>query len=171
MDRSTALVIIATAVATNLLGALSLWLSHRLQSEREAAARCEQEKQAMRAERRESQRSTLLRLQEVLAAIAWSSVRPESLDSATYGHGRRPFDEVVGKGWSEKLATLAGDLAIIRARVTNSDLAEQLSSLRAKIIFVIDIADNSLDGGEALMSLNERALATLDRVGELLANL
>lgn len=169
MDRTTFLVILATAVVTNLVGAASVWWTHRLQSRRDSAARQEQEQQQQRAERRTLQRSTLLRLQEILVEIAWSSVRPQSLDAATYGYGRRSFDDVVGAGWSDKLATLAGELAMIRARLTDDDLRNRLNSIRSQIVFVIDVADNAVDGGEALMLLNKDSLDALDRVGEFLA--
>lgn len=168
MDWDTFLVILGTAVVTNGIGLGTLWASHRWQHDRERQAREADEARQLRAERRDFQRTTLVRVQEILVELARSSVRPASLEGVTYGYGARSFDDVVGEGWSDKLATLAGELEMLRVRLTNQDLRNQLEGIRSDVIYVIDVTDNPIDGGEGLMGLNQKCLETLDRVGQFL---
>lgn len=168
MDWETFWVILGTAMVTNGVGLGTLWASHRFQRKREALARDAAEEQQVRAERRDFQRETLIRVQEILVELARSSVRPTSLEGVTYGHGARSFDDVVGEGWSDKLATLAGELMMLRARLTHEDLRGRLQSIRSDVVYVIDLAEDRLEGGEGLMALNESCLQTLDRVGQFL---
>ncbi|WP_052665336.1 hypothetical protein [Nitriliruptor alkaliphilus] len=168
MDLGTFWVILATAAVTNGVGIGTLWANHHFQRDREDRAREAEEDRQVRAERRSFQRETLIRVQEILVELAHSSVRPDSLDGATYGYGARSFSDVVGEGWSDKLATLAGELEMLRVRLTDDDLRKRLRSIRSDVIFVIDVADNQIDGGEGLMGLNKKCLETLDRVGQFL---
>lgn len=168
MNLDTFLVILGTAVVTNGIGLGTLWASHRWQHDRERRAREADEARQLRAERRDFQRTTLVRVQEILVELARSSVRPASLEGVTYGYGARSFDDVVGEGWSDKLATLAGELEMLRVRLTNQDLRNRLEGIRSDVIYVIDVTDNPFDGGEGLMGLNQKCLETLDRVGQFL---
>lgn len=168
MNLETFWVILGTAVVTNGVGLGTLWANHRFQRDRERRTREAEEERQVREERRKFQQQTLVRVQEILVELAHSSVRPDSLDGATYGYGARSFDQIVGEGWSDKLAALAGELEMLRVRLTNDELRDRLEGIRSDVIYVIDIADNQVDGGEGLMGLNAKCLETLDRVGQFL---
>lgn len=163
MDETwpTIFLVVATSLATGAASLMGFWFQHRAQMKRERVT-----------EARTFERRTLLRIQEVLIELARSHVQPNALDMATYApghaHDRSPG---IGKEWRDSAIVLAGELEALRTRLHDTELDEKVRAVKRSVQFVVDGAEDPIDYGEGIASMNKKALDALEMTGARLREL
>lgn len=158
---STIVLVVATSLATGAASLMGFWFQHRAQMKRERVS-----------EARDFERRTLLRIQDVLIELARSHVQPNALDMATYAPGhagnRSPG---IGKEWRDSAIVLAGELEALRTRLHDIELDEKVRAVKRSVQFVVDGAEDPVEYGEGVASMNKKALDALDLSGARLREL